>query len=30
MQIWHVLADGNHPEQMTSDNNSNWFAHISA
>jgi Tol biopolymer transport system component len=29
MQIWRMLADGSHPEQMTSDNYSNWFAHIS-
>jgi Tol biopolymer transport system component len=29
MQIWRMLADGSHPEQMTFDNFSNWFAHIS-
>ncbi len=29
MQIWRMLADGSHPEQMTFDNYSNWFAHIS-
>ena len=28
MQIWRMWADGSHPEQITFDNYSNWFAHI--
>lgn len=28
MQIWRMLPDGSHPEQITFDNYSNWFAHI--
>lgn len=28
MQIWRMRADGSHPEQITFDNYSNWFAHI--
>ena len=29
MQIWRMNADGSHPEQMTFDENSNWFPHPS-
>jgi TolB protein len=29
MQIWRMLADGSNPEQLTFDENSNWFAHPS-
>jgi len=29
MQIWRMKPDGSDPEQMTFDNHSNWFAHIS-
>ena len=29
MQIWRMNADGSQPEQMTFDENSNWFAHPS-
>lgn len=29
MQIWRMKPDGADPEQMTFDNHSNWFAHIS-
>jgi Tol biopolymer transport system component len=29
MQIWRMLADGTKPEQLTFDENSNWFAHPS-
>ena len=29
MQIWRMSNDGSHPEQMTFDENSNWFAHPS-
>lgn len=29
MQIWRMRADGSQPEQMTSDENSNWFPHPS-
>jgi Tol biopolymer transport system component len=29
MQIWRMLSDGSKPEQLTSDENSNWFAHPS-
>jgi Tol biopolymer transport system component len=29
MQIWRMSADGANPEQMTFDDYSTWFAHIS-
>jgi Tol biopolymer transport system component len=29
MQIWRMQPDGSKPEQVTFDNYSNWFAHIS-
>ena len=29
MQIWRMEADGSKPEQITFDENSNWFAHPS-
>ena len=29
MHIWRMLADGSQPEQLTFDENSNWFAHPS-
>jgi Tol biopolymer transport system component len=29
MQIWRMAPDGSNPEQMTFDEKSNWFAHIS-
>ncbi|MBN3581000.1 TolB family protein [Algoriphagus aestuarii] len=29
MQIWRMKPDGSDPEQMTFDDYSNWFAHIS-
>jgi len=29
MQIWRMLANGTEPEQLTFDENSNWFAHPS-
>ena len=29
MQIWRMAADGSNPEQMTFDDYSTWFAHIS-
>ena len=29
MQIWRMRPDGSKPEQVTFDNYSNWFAHIS-
>jgi Tol biopolymer transport system component len=29
MQIWRMNSDGSNPEQMTFDEKSNWFAHIS-
>jgi len=29
MQIWRMNNDGSHPEQMTFDENSNWFPHPS-
>jgi len=29
MQIWRMHPDGSKPEQVTFDNHSNWFAHIS-
>jgi len=29
MQIWTMHTDGAHPEQMTFDESSNWFAHPS-
>ena len=29
MQIWRMRPDGSKPEQVTFDNHSNWFAHIS-
>jgi TolB protein len=29
MQIWRMHPDGSQPEQMTFDENANWFAHPS-
>jgi len=29
MQIWRMWADGSQPEQLTFDDNSNWFPHPS-
>lgn len=29
MQIWRMLADDSKPEQLTFDENFNWFAHPS-
>jgi Tol biopolymer transport system component len=29
MHIWRMGTDGSNPEQLTFDENSNWFAHIS-
>ena len=29
MQIWRMHTDGSNPEQLTFDENSNWFAHPS-
>ncbi|MFN5648635.1 MAG: hypothetical protein ACK458_14060, partial [Sphingobacteriales bacterium] len=29
MHLWRMLADGSQPEQLTFDENSNWFAHPS-
>ena len=29
MQVWRMEADGSAPEQMTFDDNSNWFPHPS-
>lgn len=29
MQIWRMKANGSDPEQLTFDENSNWFAHPS-
>jgi Tol biopolymer transport system component len=29
MQIWRMKADGSGQEQVTADDNNNWFPHIS-
>ncbi len=29
MEIWRMHPDGSHPEQLTDDGYSNWFAHPS-
>ena len=29
MQLWRMKRDGSSPEQLTFDENNNWFAHVS-
>jgi TolB protein len=29
MQIWHMGADGAHPQQLSSDDAEDWFPHVS-